>query len=201
LLSKLQDNFRNSNLAIFVGKKVNWLDPNASTLLGMIACVIAGYLFAVQEVFIAGILILIGGFFDILDGAIARANNKSTKFGGFLDSVTDRFSDAAILLGLMWSGLLYVQEFQNIPGWFWGTLAIIGSLMVSYTRAEAEAISITAVKGGIADRFFRTIIIAFAAIMFPLICVMNYTILVIIILCFITIAQRIITTYKKLQEN
>ena len=196
MLSKSQDNFRKSDIAAFIGEKMSWLDPNVSTLLGMMTCVVAGYFFAIQEIFIAGIFMLIGGFFDVLDGAIARANNKPTEFGGFLDSVTDRFSDMAILLGLMWSGLLYVQMFPNIPGWFWGALAMSGSFLVSYTRAKAEAIGITT-KGGIADRFCRTAIIIFVALILP--SRINGAVLVIIILCFITTGQRIITVYKKLK--
>lgn len=196
MLSKAQDSFRKSNVLMFVGEKMGWLNPNISTLLGMISCMVAAYFFAIQEIFIAGIFVLVGGLFDVLDGAIARANNKSTEFGGFIDSVTDRFSDVAIFFGLMWSGLLYVQIFPNIPGWFWGALAISGSFMVSYIRAKAEAVGIT-IKGGIADRFCRTAIIIFVTLVLP--SKINDAVLVIIILCVITIEQRIITVYKKLK--
>ena len=196
--ANLQDDFRNSSLSMSLGKKMGWLDPNISTLLGMISCIVAACFFATQEIFIAGIFVLIGGFFDVLDGAIARANDKPTKFGGFLDSITDRFSDIAILLGLMWGGLLYIQIFPNIPGWFWGALAIAGSFLVSYIRAKAEAVGVTT-KGGIADRFCRTAIIIFVALILP--DIINYAVLVIIILCLITIGQRIITVYRELQEN
>ena len=199
MLPKNQDKFRKSDISMFVGKKMGWLDPNISTLLGMISCIVAGCFFIAQEVFIAGIFVLLGGFFDILDGAIARANDKSTDFGKFLDSETDRFSDIAIFLGLAYSGLLYVQIFPTIPGWLWGTLAIVGSLMVSYTRAIAENVGVSEIKGGIADRFLRVVIIIFTALLLPN--MINYAVLIIIVLCFITIGQRIMMVYRKLKPK
>ena len=73
---------------------------------------------------------LISGLFDALDGALARIYGNETKFGGFFDSILDRFSDAAILCGITLGGLTELH---------WGFFALVGSLLVSYARARAEA--------------------------------------------------------------
>jgi archaetidylinositol phosphate synthase len=183
---------------MFVGRKMCWINPNFLTLAGLIVSFLAGYLFAIQEMFLAGIVVMISGIFDILDGVVARANDKITPFGGFLDSVADRYSDAVILLGAMYGNLLYIPTFSNMPGWFWGVLALIGSLMVSYTRARGENITgEKKVTAGIADRPVRIIIIILGSVLGCL----NYAVLLIVILTHITVLQRIVFVGKKLSAR
>ena len=166
-----------------LAKKTTEINPNTLTLFGLLLSLISAYFFARQELYLAGTFLLAGGFFDALDGLVARENNRMTKFGGFLDSVCDRFADAAIIIGAMYGGL---TRLDFIQGWLIGTLAIFGSLMVSYTRARAEAAGASA-SVGFGERPVRIIIIIVGAF-FDLV---NWAILLVAIISFITVFQRI----------
>lgn len=190
---KLQKKIR--NLALEIGKKMGWINPNILTAIGLLVCLLAGYSFAAGSVFLGGALIIISGVFDTLDGAVARANNKATKFGGVLDSVADRYSDAAIIIGAMWGNLLYVPLLPFAPGWLWGTLAILGFLMVSYVRARGEK-HIEKVTIGLTDRPIRMVIVAMGAFFN----VLNYAVLIVVVLSHFTVFQRMVFIKRKLER-
>lgn len=164
-------------------KKIVGVNPNTLTLLGLFISIIAAIFFAMGEVLSAGFLMLLSGFFDALDGAVARENGRTTRFGGFLDSVCDRFADAAILIGMMYGGL---TSFPPFPDWFPGSLAIVGSFMVSYTRARAEAAG-AAASVGIGERAVRMVILILGAFLN----MVNWAVLIVIVLSFMTVVQRI----------
>lgn len=166
-----------------VAKKIVGVNPNTLTLLGLIISIAAAFFFAMREVLAAGSLLLLSGIFDALDGAVARENGRTTRFGGFLDSVCDRFADAAVLIGAMYGDL---TAFQDFPGWLLGSLALVGSLMVSYTRARAEAAGATA-SVGVGERAVRMIILIFGAFLN----MVNLAVLLITVVSFITVFQRI----------
>jgi CDP-diacylglycerol---glycerol-3-phosphate 3-phosphatidyltransferase len=112
------------------------LTPNALTAIGLVLNVLVAAVIATGHLVPGGILLLIASGFDMLDGAVARASGTVTRFGGFLDSTIDRYSEAVVLGGV----LLYVLG----TGDYWlGSLlvftATIGSIMISYARARAEA--------------------------------------------------------------
>jgi CDP-diacylglycerol---glycerol-3-phosphate 3-phosphatidyltransferase len=120
------------------------LSPNAFTVIGLLLNVVVAAIIASGNLVLGGIMALVAGAFDMLDGAVARSTGKVTKFGGFFDSTLDRYSEAIVYFGL----LIYLL---NIDA---GTTAIallfaaiIGSLMVSYTRARAEAADVNAEVG------------------------------------------------------
>ncbi len=177
-------------------KRIVGVNPNTLTLIGLLVSIIAAIFFATREIITAGFLLLISGLFDALDGAVARENGRTTRFGAFLDSVCDRFADAAILIGLMYGGLTSFPPFpdwppalalfSSFPDWFLGSLAIAGSLMVSYTRARAEAAGASA-SVGIGERAVRMIIIISGAFLGML----NWAVLILVIISFITVLQRI----------
>ncbi|KCZ73027.1 phosphatidylglycerophosphate synthase [Candidatus Methanoperedens nitroreducens] len=167
------------------------VNPNTLTIFGLLISLISAVFFARREVFIAGILLLLSGFFDILDGAVARENNRITRFGGFLDSVCDRFADTAVILGAMYGGLTTISPF---PGWSVGAMAIVGSLMVSYTRARAEAAGASAAVG-IGERAVRMAIIIIGAFLN----MVNWAILLVAVISFITVFQRIAFVRKVLK--
>ncbi|GFO98027.1 phosphatidylglycerophosphate synthase [groundwater metagenome] len=164
-------------------KKIVGVNPNTLTLLGLLVSIVAAFYFARRELIAAGFFLLMSGLFDALDGAVARENERMTCFGGFLDSVCDRFADAAVLIGAMYAGL---TSFPPFPYWFLGSLAIVGSLMVSYTRARAEAAGATA-SVGVGERAVRMVILIFGAFLN----MVNWAVLLVTILSFITIFQRI----------
>ena len=165
-------------------KKIIGVNPNTLTLLGLIISIVAAIFFAKGEVLAAGSFLLISGLFDVLDGAVARENGRTTRFGGFLDSVCDRFADAAILIGAMYGGL---TSFPPFPDWFPGSLAIVGSFMVSYTRARAEAAGASA-SVGIGERAVRMVILILGAFLNQV----NWAVLLVIVISFITVFQRIV---------
>lgn len=177
-----------------LARKIVGVNPNTLTLLGLFISFLAAYCFARREIIAAGILLLIGGFLDALDGEVARVNCRTTRFGGFLDSVCDRFADAAVLIGAMYGGLTSFSLYPSLPDFLPGTLAIVGSLMVSYTRARAEAAG-AAASVGIGERAVRMTILIFGAFFN----IMNWAVLFVTIISFITVFQRIIYVRRILE--
>ncbi len=174
-----------------MARKITEINPNTLTLFGLLLSLISAFFFAKRYLLWAGILLLASGFFDALDGLVARENNRITGFGGFLDSVCDRFADAAIIIGAMYGGL---TQIDSIPFWLTGSLAIFGSLMVSYSRARAEAAGVGA-SVGFGDRPVRMIIIISGALLNAV----NWAISLVVVLSFITIFQRIAHVRKVLK--
>ncbi len=172
-----------------LAKKIT-INPNVITLFGLFLSLASGFLFAIREVLLAGFFLLASGFFDALDGVVARENNRITQFGGFFDSVCDRFADAGILIGAIYGGL---TAFPSFPDWLVGTLAIVGSFTVSYTRARAEAAGANA-SIGIGERPVRMVVIIAGAFLN----IVNWAILIVAVLSFITVFQRIAHVRKVL---
>jgi archaetidylinositol phosphate synthase len=172
-------------------RRITEINPNTLTIFGLVLSLVSAFFFAKRELLLAGGFLLASGCFDALDGLVARANNRTTKYGGFLDSVCDRFADAAVIVGAMYGGL---TQLYWIPFWVIGTLSIFGSLMVSYTRARAEAAGATA-SIGFADRPARMIIL----IVGTFIDMVNFAVLSIAILSFITVLQRIVHVKQTLK--
>jgi archaetidylinositol phosphate synthase len=174
-----------------LAKNITDINPNTLTIFGLLLSLVSAILFAKHEVLAAGAFLLAGGFFDVLDGLVARENNRITRFGGFLDSVSDRFADAAVIIGAMYGGM---TAFSPFPSWFIGALAIVGSLMVSYTRARAEAAGAEA-SVGVGERAVRILIIVIGAF----IAKVNWAILLVAVISFITVFQRIAYARKVLK--
>ena len=167
-----------------IGKKIP-LNPNIVTLIGLFISFFAGGLFASGNLVAGAIFIIISGMCDMIDGAIARSQHCRTRFGGFLDSTCDRFADAAIIIGLMYSG--YTDPIL-------GALAIHSSLTVSYIRSRAESEGLKC-SVGIAERAERLLIIVVGSIIAAILGgshnMMFLTIAVLTILSYITVFQRI----------
>ncbi len=171
------------------------INPNTVTILALVFCIAAGLYFAAGDLVIAGLMLLLGGFFDVLDGAVARENGRVTKFGGLLDSVLDRYADAAVFLGIMWGGhAAFPPYIEN--DWFLGGLALTGSLLVSYTRARAEAGGTGVLNIGVAERAERMILIILGAFTGLL----NWAVLVVAVISHLTVLQRMIAARKILKE-
>ncbi|NDJ53078.1 MAG: CDP-alcohol phosphatidyltransferase family protein [Chloroflexi bacterium] len=112
--------------------------PNTLTVLGFLICLGAGGLAALGYLFWAGLIFLMGSALDALDGPLARHSGRSSLFGAFLDSTLDRYGEAALLVGLATHFATAGQPLLV----FLTSLALLGSLMVSYTRARAEGLGI-----------------------------------------------------------
>ena len=179
------------------------LSPNTLTLMGFAVSVAAGAAFALGKSFEGGLLILFSGVFDALDGGVARAKGRITPFGGVLDSVCDRYSDGLMFLGIMAgaiNGRLSFTPVLGIDGWLWAGFALIGSFLVSYTRARAESAGCRKLSIGIAERTERMLILALGALSGLL----GWALVLIAIFSHITIIQRVLrakSILSKLSES
>jgi CDP-diacylglycerol---glycerol-3-phosphate 3-phosphatidyltransferase len=131
------------------------LMPNTVTLLGLLGNTIGAYFLATGNITLGGIIILLMGPVDALDGTMARLRGMSSDFGAFVDSVTDRYSELVIFGGL----LFYFLQQQNYLGAGLAYLAAAGSILVSYTRARAQSLHMEA-KVGLFSRVERFILLA-----------------------------------------
>jgi CDP-diacylglycerol--glycerol-3-phosphate 3-phosphatidyltransferase len=135
--------------------------PNVLTLCGLATSLVAAAFAATGRFVPAGLLLLLAGVFDALDGAIARRTDRSSSFGAFLDSVMDRYADLAVLLGLV---LHYASAgVAHGPGWRNAPLllmagAILGSALTPYARARAESLIATC-KVGVVERPERLVLL------------------------------------------
>jgi soluble lytic murein transglycosylase len=114
------------------------LRPNHLTVMGLAVSLLAAAAFVMGRVRVGGLLVLLAGLFDFCDGSLARASGQVTPFGGFLDSVIDRYSDLVVLLGIV----VLFAGMQHMRGAVAAMAALVGSLMVSYTKARAESIGV-----------------------------------------------------------
>jgi CDP-diacylglycerol--glycerol-3-phosphate 3-phosphatidyltransferase len=175
------------------------ITPNTVTWLGFFLILIATALIATGYPFAAGWVMLLSGFFDILDGALARLTNQVTKFGGVLDSTLDRLSEAAILIGIMAFFLFHAgsELFQ------WITLLIgltlIFSFLVSYIRSRAEAAGIEC-QVGVFTRAERVIILALG-LLIPYNLALIIALAIIALLSVTTVIQRLLFVYQQARKQ
>ena len=173
-----------------LAKNLN-INPNIVTVISPFVAVVAAYGFANKMLLLGMIAILASGFLDVVDGAVARYHGRSSKFGAFLDSTMDRFADAIIYIGIIFGGYC---------DWFVGVLAIHSAITVSYVRARAESQGVEC-NVGIAERAVRMIILMIGALIayFTQASYFNYVIIILVILSYITVAQRIYHVWKALK--
>ncbi|MEA2682140.1 MAG: CDP-diacylglycerol---glycerol-3-phosphate 3-phosphatidyltransferase [Chloroflexota bacterium] len=137
--------------------------PNQLTITGLLVTLCAAGLIAFDHPFYAGLVLLFAGVFDIFDGALARASGRSYNYGAFLDSTTDRLSEAAVMVGLV----VYFQRHQVFLGPVLVVLATAGSLLVSYVRARAQSLGFTC-EGGLLARPERVLLTVIGLLFTPL---------------------------------
>ena len=112
--------------------------PNGATILGFVLNAAAGALLATGYITTGGVVLVVASFFDMLDGLLARSTGQSTRFGAFLDSTVDRYSEAALFFGL----LVYHVTHQEVLPVLLVVISLVGSQQVSYTRARAEGLGV-----------------------------------------------------------
>jgi archaetidylinositol phosphate synthase len=163
------------------------LKPNHISILGLIFAFFSALTYwqwKVNPLFLiaAPLLMLLSGLFDALDGAVARIYGETTKFGGFFDSLLDRYADAIIFCGIILGGLTEISL---------GLAALLGSMLVSYARARAEAAEIKMESVGLAERAERIVILALASFLsYVWLDALNWGILILAILTNLTVVQR-----------
>ena len=176
-------------IAFLVRRRVH---PNLLSTAGFLITCTSGFFFHQHHVRTAGALILLGGVFDLLDGAVARRTELASPFGAFYDSTLDRFSEIVVYLGLLSLYNDYRLELGDVGMIYAVLLAMAGSIMISYTRARAEALDIPC-SVGLMQRAERVILIGTAALAFG---EMNQG----VVLKGVIIALAVLTNFTSLQR-
>jgi CDP-diacylglycerol--glycerol-3-phosphate 3-phosphatidyltransferase len=183
------------------GLALTRISPNALTFLGLVINIVAAFFFghadatnAGRMFFYAGLVIIGAGIFDMVDGRVARRTNQVTVFGAFFDSVIDRYSDVVLFFGL----IVYYARSNHLRYVVLTAFVMSTSLMVSYTRARAEAL-IGSCKVGFMERPERIVLVILGAlfnhwgVMAPVLCVLA-------VLSTMTVIHRIQYTYEKTKQ-
>ena len=166
------------------------LSPNFWTFVGLMFAFASAIVYGMGIEFgliIGGVLLLVSGFFDMIDGQVARITGKTSKKGSYLDSMFDKIAEVAIFLGLLIGG--YAEPYLVL-------LAITLSLLVSYARAKSDALNINLQGIGIGERAERLLVIAIIGI----IGYMEPAMMIVVVIAGITLIQRMISTAKNIKE-
>src|SRR5438552_5446012 len=168
------------------------LRPNHLTIIGLGVSVLAATAFCTARIRTAGILLILAGLCDFFDGSLARASGQVSAFGAFLDSVIDRYSDLVVLLAIV---VLYAQV-SHTRGAIVAMAGLIGSMMVSYTKARAESIGVRCTVG-MMERPERMICLIAGA----LLDLLEPALWVLAILSNLTAIQRIAFTWRATRDT
>ena len=191
MLNNFRDSLRPTLEKIGSAFAATGLSPNFWTSIGLVFAFISAAVYGwnFEYAFIVGgVLLLISGFFDMVDGQVARVTKKTSKKGAFLDSVFDKVAEVAIFLGILIGG--FAEPYLVF-------LAITMSLLVSYSRSRAESLGIKLQGIGIGERAERLLVIAIIG----MIGFMEWAVIIVIIIAAITFIQRIIVTSKNISEE
>ena len=162
------------------------ITPNMITWLGLLIAVGAGALIGTGHPFAAGFVMLVGGFFDIIDGALARSTGQTSRFGAILDSTLDRLGEAAVLLGLL---VLYAGQ-QSVAGIVVVGIVWVASVLVSYIRARAEAMDLEC-EVGFFTRAERVVVLVLGLLLSSINNALLVALCVIAALSVVTVVQRL----------
>jgi len=191
VLNNLRDTLSPALEKIGKGFASTGLSPNFWTCVALAFALISAVVYGMGIEFgliIGGILLLVSGFFDMVDGQVAKVTGKTSKKGSYFDSMFDKIAEVAIFLGILIGG--YAEPYLVL-------LAITLSLLVSYARAKSDAINIKLQGVGIGERAERLLVIAIIGI----IGFMEYAVLIVVIIAGITLIQRMIVTAKNIKEQ
>jgi archaetidylinositol phosphate synthase len=172
--------------------------PNHITFAGLLVAILASWFYTNWNgnpvyLIYAGVMIILSGLLDAIDGVLARTTGKVTRFGGFFDSVIDRYSDILFISGVIIGGLCNMGA---------GLLALAGSLMVSYTRSRAEMEGVKMAGVGFFERAERiTFLAIFSIIAYWWLPALNYGVIILALLSHITLIQRVLYFKKMVERN
>ena len=190
VLNNLRDRLKPGLEKIGKGFASTGLSPNFWTSVGLAFAIASALVYGLgieYGLIFGGVLLLISGFFDMVDGQVARVTGKTSKKGSYLDSMFDKIAEVAIFLGILIGG--YAEPYLVF-------LAITLSLLVSYARAKSDAINVKLQGVGIGERAERLLVIAIIGI----IGFMEPAVIIVVVIAGITLVQRMIVTAKNIQE-
>lgn len=161
--------------------------PNHLTVVGLGVSILAAFALAQGRLRTGAVLLLLAGLFDFFDGSLARLANSVSAFGAFLDSVVDRYSDLVVLLGVV----LYYHRVPDTTGVLVTMLTMVGTIMISYTKARAQSIGVPC-EIGLMERPERLIVLIAGATFN----VLTPAMIVLAVLTNITALHRILYTRR-----
>ena len=191
MLNNLRDTLKPALEKMGRGFASTGLSPNFWTVVGLGFALLSAIVYGMGIEFgliIGGVLLLVSGFFDMVDGQVARVTGKTSKVGSYLDSMFDKIAETAIFLGILVGG--YAEPYLVL-------LAITLSLLVSYARAKSDSLNIKLQGIGIGERAERLLAIAIIGI----IGYMEPAVIIVVIIAGITLIQRMIFTAKNIKED
>lgn len=168
---------------VIEGLSRSGINPDALTLTGLAINIGAAYVIATGHFLPGGLLILVAGLCDLLDGALARFANQTTKFGALFDSTADRISEAALFFGL----LVWYMLVGSAMGVILAFAALIGSFLVSYIRARAEGLGLEC-KVGLFTRAERVIVLTIGLLVNQV----TVALWVLVVFAYVTVIQRLV---------
>lgn len=173
-----------------IAHKIN-INPNIITIVSPFVALLSAYCFGENMLILGAAFILLSGFLDVVDGAVARFHGRSSRFGAFLDSTVDRIADGIIYIGIIFGGYC---------DWIIGVLAIHSALTISYVKARAESQGAEC-NVGIAERAVRLIILMIGAAVGYLAGPQYFTwiIVFLVIISYITVVQRVYHVWRQLK--
>jgi len=166
--------------------------PNQLTVLGLGVSMVAAHAFFEGRLRLAAALLAVAGLFDFFDGSLARLAGSESAFGAFLDSVVDRYSDLVVLLGIV----LYYERADGTWGIFFTMVTLIGTIMVSYTKARAQSIGIRC-EIGLMERPERMIVLIAGGVFHLL----TPAVIVLALLTNLTALQRILYVWRAARDR
>ena len=190
MLNNLRDRLKPGLEKIGKGFASTGLSPNFWTAVGLAFAIASALVYGLgieYGLIFGGVLLLVSGFFDMVDGQVARVTGKTSKKGSYLDSMFDKIAEVAIFLGILVGG--YAEPYLVF-------LAITLSLLVSYARAKSDAINVKLQGVGIGERAERLLVIAIIGI----IGFMEPAVIIVVVIAGITLIQRMIVTAKNIKE-
>ena len=191
MLNNLRDTLKPALEKMGRGFASTGLSPNFWTVVGLGFALLSAIAYGMGIEFgliIGGVLLLVSGFFDMVDGQVARVTGKTSKVGSYLDSMFDKIAETAIFLGILVGG--YAEPYLVL-------LAITLSLLVSYARAKSDSLNVKLQGIGIGERAERLLAIAIIGI----IGYMEPAVIIVVIIAGITLIQRMIFTTKNIKED
>ena len=181
------------------------INPNALTFIGLLMNIGCGVLYGYGMFFRAGLLMILANIFDMFDGQVARLRGRVTRFGAFFDSVIDRYSDIIVFVGIMVFYARSTEHHSTLLVALTG-LALVGSVMISYSRARAESLDI-ACKVGFLERPERVVLLIIGSLTEvgnpanPFLHKMPQVLWVLAVLSHWTVVHRIYHTWRELRET
>ncbi len=171
------------------------VSPDVLSWFGLVLAAGAATLVVTGHLFAAGFAVLIAGFFDLLDGALARHTDQSTRFGAILDSTLDRFSESLLLISILF---IYARDVAVYEVVIVGAV-LVASLMDSYIGARAEALGVDC-QVGLFTRAERVVVLALGLLLSQFDYALMIALIIIIVFSYITIFQRVLYVRQRIRD-